>query len=447
MRAFGKGESGWIVSRVLSDEVMTHRPVTALAQHHGHPMSRTRVPLASSALNPERRNTTNPDRFDFYSRQQIIGGNESDARAIRSHACCASKENLRQFFGLGGSLLSMKRLAACVACGSVEWKVTEIRKQYELASCASCGLKFTVNPDYHAERYQAGYEGTSEEASLPKEYEFVYVGPQLRLEIEGQAYFRPRPRLTRAEKLSLRWLRSNVSRGGTVVDFGCGTGRFLSALKRAQIPAVGVEVSTVTVDLLNRAGLKAIQSITPDFPWPGPDPTAIVFFEVLEHLPEPRTMIEPLRLRFPGTAILGSVPSPIRWPPSGGGPSDSPPHHYLWWTPTALERFFRGLGYSKVQVQAPPPAGYEQMPSCGEFLSRFDYIRRRAPRQNLSASHTANAASPPASSSAKRRVIATGKIWGLWAYHLAIDVLGTPKARRGGRHGRSAASLFFVAEP
>ena len=338
----------------------------------------------------------------------------------------------------------MQRLSRCVACASLKWSVTEVRNGYELAVCSDCGLLFTVNPDYKAERYLASYEGKSTEGVLPEAYSYVYAGPQLRLELEGRAYLCPPPRLTPAENLALRWVKAHIPSGVPVVECGCGTGRFLRALKNARLSGVGVELSAVTVQLLNRAGLKAVQGAAPGFPWENPEPFAIAFFEVLEHLPEPREIIEPLKKRFSRAVILGSVPCPTGATAGTKAPTDSPPHHYLFWTQTALERIFGQLGYSKVTVQVPKPVGYEQMASCGTLLSRFNRFRPRPSSNTAPTAPPMNRSTPTPSG---KTLAATFKVWLLSAYLVCINVLGTPKARRAGRKGLSAASMLFIAEP
>ena len=345
---------------------------------------------------------------------------------------------------VGVALFKMKRLSHCAACGSGSWSVTEVRNGYELAVCSNCGLLFTLNPDYKPERYLAAYEGTGSQAALPEEYSHVYAGPQLRLELEGRAYFCPHPRLTPSEHLALRWLKARVPPEAVVVECGCGTGRFLRALKSARLRGVGIELSAVTVDLLNRAGLDAKQGAAPDFSWGSPDPFAVAFFEVLEHLAEPRPVMQRLRKRFPRAVVIGSVPCPNRWPVGSGGPADSPPHHYLLWTPAALEGFFGSLGYTKVSVELPKPVGYEQMATCGMVLSRFKRFR---PRTSLGSADNIPIHKTPAYGSNGRRMAATCKIWLLAGYHMWVNVMGTPKARRAGRKGFSAASMLFIAEP
>ncbi len=335
------------------------------------------------------------------------------------------------------------RLVACVGCGSTKWKVSEVRDGYELAVCSECGLRFTTNPDYKPERYLAAYEGKQGGAILPAEYAHVYEGPQLRLAREGRAFLCPPPRLSPAERLALKWLKRSVPAGAKVVECGCGTGRFLRALRRAAITAVGVELSEITVTLLKKAGLRAVQGGAPDFPWEEPEPFAIAFFEVLEHLAEPANVIAPLKHRFPHAVILGSVPSPRGPGADAKAPTDSPPHHYLLWTPTALKRFFGRLGYSKVTVRAPDPVGYEYMASCGMVLSRFKRSNPASPSGQPCSGPKPFAAATPVSSS---RLKATVELWLLAAYHLGVSIFGSRKARRARQQGLSAAAMLFIAE-
>jgi len=104
--------------------------------------------------------------------------------------------------------MTMKeRIQHCVACGSSDWSVTEEWKAYMLATCLECGLTFTVNPDYTAERYVSAYESTSDELPVPHEHCYVYAAPEERLQLEAQALFSPPPRLTAAERLAIKWLR------------------------------------------------------------------------------------------------------------------------------------------------------------------------------------------------------------------------------------------------
>lgn len=336
--------------------------------------------------------------------------------------------------------LSIKQ---CVACRSHSWSLTEEWGEYELATCSDCGLTFTLNPDYKLERYAAAYEG-KQELPVPDEHSYVYIAPEKRLELESLSVFSPMPRLTPAERLALKWLKSYAPKGSLIIDSGCGAGRFLRVLLNAQFQAVGVEISEALVDLLNRSGLHAIRGHAPDFAWRGPAPLAITFFEVLEHIPVPIQVIEPLRERFPNTCIIASVPSPFR---AGlllygkRGLSDYPPNHFLRWTPKALEILFKNAGYSGVTVKIPAPVGSELMPGLGQLLSRF--VTRKAPTHREGSSSENVSGSPSVFS----KIAATAFLWMHRGYQVGMNVIGTPKAWHAYKKGTSAASMLVIAEP
>jgi hypothetical protein len=191
------------------------------------------------------------------------------------------------------------------------------------------------------------------------------------------------------------------------------------------------------VELLSRKGLDAIQGAAPDFPWSDVPPFAIVLFDVLEHFPEPAEIIGSFVKRFPQTAVLASVPSPTRARLLIHGersPSDLPPNHFVRWTPRALEVFFRGQGFRKVTVTAPPPPGSELLPGLGQLLKSAS---RPVPAPGAAAA--ARTAGLP------RRVGITAMLWMHKAYQLAADCVGAPAAWHAHARGASASSMLVVA--
>lgn len=340
----------------------------------------------------------------------------------------------------------MPQTERCVGCGSTVWEVCETWLSYQLATCGECGVTFTLNPDYRRDRYVAVYEGTSSQLPVPKSYAHVYASPESRLVLETQAFPKlvPPPRLTPAEGLALNWLRSRASRGSLVIDCGCGTGRFLQVLSKAGFRSVGVEVSESLVDLLMRRGLHAILGGAPDFRWDGPSPFAITFFEVLEHLPDPGTVVARLRERFLSSYVLASVPSPRRSSlllKAQRDLSDYPPNHYVRWTPRGLERFFRNLGYSDVRLMMPAPVGSEMISGLGR--TAIGGSRYLSPQN---ASRTPGGPRTRGGGAAKR-VAATMALWALKGYQLTADFVGLPLAWRARNIGASAASMLVIAGP
>jgi SAM-dependent methyltransferase len=256
--------------------------------------------------------------------------------------------------------------------------------------------------------------------------------------------FVPPPRLTPAERLALIWLKARAPRGSLVMDCGCGTGRFLHVLAGAHFRPVGVEISESLVAMLAQCHLQAVLGGAPDFPWDGPEPFALTFFEVLEHLADPTSVVERLRQRFPSSYILASVPSPRRASlvlKAHRDLSDYPPNHYVRWTPAGLERFFNNLGYSDVRLLMPAPVGSEMISGLGRIaLGSGRFPAPRDARQHAGA---------PARGGAEtaKRAAATIALWMLRGYQLATDLIGAPAAGRARRMGASAASMLVIAGP
>jgi SAM-dependent methyltransferase len=327
----------------------------------------------------------------------------------------------------------------CAACGSHRWSIAERWAGYELATCEDCGLSFTHNPDYSSLRYLVAYGQAAGGAPVPEEEVYKYGMPARRLELESQALLPPAPRLTPAQRLALSWLKAKFPARATVLDYGCGSGAFLCALRRAHFRAVGLEVADRLVGLVRSRGFETIAASAPDFPWSGDPPAAITFFEVLEHLPDPHALIGVLKRRFPHARILASVPSPLR--PSlllhgERSGADLPPNHYLRWTPKALELFFRRIGYGSAAVVMPAPVGSELMPGAGQLLAR------RAGKKGAPVSGTGRPGDAPRTG----RLGATALLWMLRAYQTAMDLIGLPLAWSAGRRGASAASMLVIAE-
>ncbi len=336
----------------------------------------------------------------------------------------------------------MPILTRCVACGAEETHLVETWKGYRLRRCARCGLTFTENPRYQVDDYQAVYRGAQEEAPLPAEWQFVYQAPVRALANDALAWWVPVPWLSAAEYRALAWLRKHAPRGARLLDVGCGAGRFLRAARKAGFDAVGMEIDPEVVALLNRAGLPAFVGALPnDWTWQGPPPWAVTLFEVLEHLPVPAVYVQALRERFPQAVILASVPSPYRpelvlW--QERYPYDYPPNHYLRWTPEALRRFFRGLGFHRVQVVLPRPLGSEHTRvqlALMRWFARFDH----APAPS--------AAALPESPGFWTRAWATFSSMATKGVEMALNVFLAPWAWWAAFRGASALSMLVIAEP
>ena len=174
-------------------------------------------------------------------------------------------------------------ITSCVACGGQQIEFKEKVGMFEMDTCLSCGIQFTKNPEAGTEQYRALYEKHTDTDITPDSVAHTYATPQTRLALENLALFAPRPRLIPAEAYALNWIKSNVPKNGLIMELGCGTGRFLEALKYAGYRSVGVEVSDEINDSVRRRGFNVVTGEAPSFVWDGEEPSVIVFFEVLEH--------------------------------------------------------------------------------------------------------------------------------------------------------------------
>ncbi len=336
----------------------------------------------------------------------------------------------------------------CPACGSDATGPAEEYRGYLLAVCAGCGLTFTLNPDYSPERYMKSWDAPDPGGSGGSG--FSYYPPVLsRVQTEARALWLPPPWLSPSESCALSWLRTRAPRGASVVDCGCGSGRFLRALKRHGYNAIGIDVSEALVAALQELGLDARREIAPDFTWAGRAPYAITLFEVLEHFPDPYWFVSALGARFPESHIIASVPSPMRPCLSsreGREDSDYPPHHYLRWTPDSLKLFFQGAGFPEVSIFCPCPSGHELIRWGGAIRS----VGQKLVRRGVSAAPADGAAGTPRQSAAKNdpqtgRARATAQVWAARSYHALLDTIGLPLAYYHALKGRSSISFLAVA--
>jgi SAM-dependent methyltransferase len=335
--------------------------------------------------------------------------------------------------------MAQVRFRACPACDAVELIPVERVRWFEIERCERCGLEFTANPEGGIEGYAEVYSGrgTLLDDTRP------YLGPGTRLALEADAYLRPRPYLTAAEKWVLRKLSTAVPKGAVVLDFGCGTGRFLEILRRDGYRPAGIDPAPATIEALRKRGFDVRVGGVPGVEWDGPEPASVVMFEVLEHLADPVSALRELRERFPSAFLGGSVPSPYRAGLEKGirGGSDYPPNHYLRWTPDSLRFALGRAGYTGVEVVVPKPQGVEFAPGASSVLpeSLFKVLGTRS-RSNLVAT-TVRSQRDPAEPSRVRRVYATALLFAHALSRPISNALGTPRAIRAERRGRSGISL------
>jgi len=131
--------------------------------------------------------------------------------------------------------------------------------------------------------------------------------------------------------LSLRRLavlEAFCPRRGRLLDFGCGSGRFVQAARTQGWDAWGYDVTTGAG---RRSGLQG--------PW-----DVVTFFDSLEHLPDPAAMVSQLNAQV----VMVSVPW-CHFPENSDWFSTwkhlRPGEHLHHWNDATLTAFFHKLGY------------------------------------------------------------------------------------------------------
>ncbi len=159
----------------------------------------------------------------------------------------------------------------CLICSRENFKVIFTEFNIPILKCRECGhICSSYQPPEH-------YEGYFGEETLPGEAEYSYW---------GKAHFPMYAEFAR------RYLKNKK---GHLLDVGCGLGYFLAQIK--EIPSwelYGCETSPVAVEYgIKRLGLPHLhQGSLESAPYPEDFFDVITLWDVLEHIPQPDTLLK-----------------------------------------------------------------------------------------------------------------------------------------------------------
>jgi SAM-dependent methyltransferase len=240
---------------------------------------------------------------------------------------------------------------ACQICGSTE-AVPIVRKfEHTIARCQRCGLIY-ANPRMPAESILARYS----QDYFSNEY-LPAQGVQ-----DGQYdldYFdrRYRPWLALVER--------QVGGIGAMLEIGAGAGFYLKAAQRAGWRVTGIELSEAAVAFAHdQLGLDVLRMPAEQLDLPDQAFDVVVMLEVIEHLFEPRRVLENARglLRPAGTLVI-STPNFNAFSRLALGSSWavlSPGEHLYYFTENSLRVILEATGYDSVRF-------YRQFDGWGVF--------------------------------------------------------------------------------
>ena len=201
----------------------------------------------------------------------------------------------------------MKTISSCPSCSDTDIRHDmDIRdhsvsgEMFAVFQCNGCGLKFT-NP-CPSEEAIGRYYGSEEYVSHT----------DTRKGLINRLYHSVR-KLTLKHKRSMAVKASGMSKGA-LLDYGCGTGAFLSVMREGGWVVKGLEP-----DPLARANAKALHGIEAASPealaaMPDGHFDVVTLWHVLEHVHRLHDTIEGLRrVLKPGGSIFIAVPNHASW--------------------------------------------------------------------------------------------------------------------------------------
>ena len=153
-----------------------------------------------------------------------------------------------------------------------------------------------------------------------------------------------------------------------VLDVGCGRGNFAASLKRAGVPEVwGLEpVAAAAAEAATKLDRVVENIFAPEAGLPSAHFDAVIFNDVLEHVPDPAAALRLARtLLAPGGAVVASIPN-IRhfptlwelviqadWRYTDSGILDRT--HLSFFTRKSIERLFTDGGFTVEKIEGINP--------------------------------------------------------------------------------------------
>ena len=187
---------------------------------------------------------------------------------------------------------------SCPLCGSASQDSIEPFNSYEMARCRDCSLVYTALRRIPREQYEEVYSGEADYR------EMVEVAEKT---ASGDWGFR---QLRWFKRKALRWIETERP-NSKLVDVGTGPGTFLLVAKQRGFSVKGVEPTKLAAEKAGSLGVDMFNGVIEDFAANQDEKFDVVTsFEVLEHVPDPISMLKSIRsILKPDGIFVFSVPN------------------------------------------------------------------------------------------------------------------------------------------
>jgi 2-polyprenyl-3-methyl-5-hydroxy-6-metoxy-1,4-benzoquinol methylase len=296
----------------------------------------------------------------------------------------------------------------CPACGGTKWTaVREARNplfdssvRFQVVRC-ECGFHFTnprpplhllgqYYPDDYA-NYQAddGSSGAERGSLRNLVLRDAFGSPSMQPGVLGGivAKFVRLIRPAESFGFALPW------RGqGRLLDFGCGSGKFLRRMHALGWDVTGIDFGEEAVKRVRESGLRALHGTLPQEELKPGTFDVVTMRQALEHVPDPRaTLKHAWELLDRGGLLLVAVPNYASWEMERFGEASmllDLPRHLNHFTPGTLAAMMRDVGLTNIRVKV---------------KSRASWVRKAATRAKEPSIFTSSGAARVAAMAARMR--------------------------------------------
>ncbi len=231
---------------------------------------------------------------------------------------------------------------ACAICGARDTRRLYTKFGHGIERCTRCGLVY-ANPRAPEEAILARYSPDY----FWHEYLPAIGAPEGRVDLDF---------VDRRYRPMLSLLRRHAPQGRRLLEVGTGAGMFLKAAERAGWEVAGLELSEEGAAFArDRLGLDVRQERAETMSFPAESFDVAVLFDVIEHLFDPRRVLESTRRALkPGGLIVISTPNLNALTRQALGVDWavlSPLEHLYYFTAETLPRMLAAAGFASARME------------------------------------------------------------------------------------------------